>query len=143
MAQVLTIKTSGFKELKRAFGRSPQVVNTEAKKYFIKSRAEILRTTQSNPWSVKGSGGGVPIDTGNLRQKWERTEFRPNEMRIMVDTGSVPYAKYVHGRDFGEINARTKVKSRPWLFYSFKKNKPKILKFQDELIKNVVKQLAK
>jgi len=137
------IKMKGAKEFIKAIKKNPSVVATETKKYFVKSRVLIIRQTQRNPWGVGSGGGGVPVDKGNLRQKWERLELFPWKMIIGVDTEKVPYSKYVHGRGFGEVNRRTGVKSRPWLFHAFKKSKPAIMVLQDKLRTNVIKNLAK
>ena len=142
MSKELTIKVIGAKEFQRAIKRNPRVVLSELKKFFVRAKAEYTKTVIRNPWQVGGSGGGSPVDTHALRDS-HQAKITPFEMTFGPNTDVVRYAKYVHGRRKGEINARTGVKSRPWLTYAFDKNKRAIEKLSGDMLGKIVKDLAK
>jgi hypothetical protein len=140
----LTIKIKGLEAFRAAIKRNPKMVLDELKKFFIRAKARYTATIIRNPWSVGGSGGGAPVDTGALRDSHQAgTKIDKFRLVIGPDEKVAPYAKYVHGRGYGEVNSRTGVKSRPWLNYAFDKEEKEIRRLGDEMLLNLVKDLAK
>lgn len=144
MSNNLTIKINGVKEFGRAIKRNPQKTIDELGRFFVKAKAKLTATIIRNPWSVGGSGGGVPVDTGALRDS-HQSGSKIEKFRLIVgpDERVAPYAKYVHGRGYGEVNSKTGVKSRPWLNYALNRNEKEIRKLADNMLKNLVKDLAR
>jgi len=134
---IVTIK--GLEEFKSAIQRNPRVTLTEASKFLVKSIAEYNRSIIRNPWAVGGSGGGAPVDTGNLRDTHRREVNRLSAS--IFPTAS--YAKYVHGRREGEVNKGNGVKSRPWLDYAVKSKDKIIQMYGEQMLKEIVNNLAK
>ena len=97
--------------------------------------AVLKQTALRNPWRVGGSGGGVPVDTGNLFIAHE-TEINKFSAKLFVNNDRAKYASYVH-------DGTSRMKARPWLEYSKEKNKKAIERLQDDLLKNIVKDLAR
>ena len=65
MAQeILTIK--GLKEFEEAIRRNPKVALSEGRNFLVRGIAVYNKLILRNPWRVGGSGGGAPVDTGNL-----------------------------------------------------------------------------
>ena len=162
MAKVIKLK--GFKELRRAINQQPQVVVSEARNYFIRSLIELKKIVRRNPWRVGKRGGGVPVDTGHLRDYGHYTRIEPMRAVYGVDNKIVNYARYIHeGTSPHTIRAKTKsvlankktgqifgkevkhpgMKARPWLDYALEKSKPKIRILQDQLAENIIKSLAR
>ena len=116
----------------------------ELAKFFIRAKAKYISTIISNPWRVGGSGGGAPVDTGALRDSHQSgSKIEKFSLVIGPDERVAPYAKYVHGRRPGEVNKRTGVKSRPWLNYAFDKNEEAVRQLGDDMLKNLVRDLAR
>jgi hypothetical protein len=122
------ITLKGMKELEAAIARNPRSVEMLAKRFLTRGMAELNRVLIRNPWRVGQSGGGIPVDTGNLRDSHIReikglsAIIRPSEY--------APYAKYVH-------------KKRPWFDYAAEKTEPAIKKLTDELLEDITQDLAK
>ena len=131
----IKIELKGAKEFERALKRNPSIVEKEAKNYFTRAMAVLKQTALRNPWRVGGSGGGVPVDTGNLFIAHE-TEINKFSAKLFVNNDRAKYASYVH-------DGTSRMKARPWLEYSKEKNKKAIERLQDDLLKNIVKDLAR
>jgi len=125
MSRQFEIKIEGITELQSAIRRNPQKVLSEIKKFIQRGIAEYKSGIINNPWKVGMTGGGSPVLTGNLRDT-HLTQFTALQGRIYP---SADYAKYVH-------------KGRPWMDYVFKDRMPNIEKLEDELLKNVITDLA-
>lgn len=138
-----TVTIVGLKEFEKAVRRNPKVVINEGKSFIVKGMAEISRLILQRPaWQVgdsAGRGKGVPKDSGNLKQLHTK--------KIEGLTGYIyptaPYAKYVHGRKFGEINKGNKVESRPWLDRAAEDVGPKIDELGKELLDSINHDLAR
>lgn len=129
----ITIK--GYDELVKALKKNPEVVKNEAQKYFVRSMATYKGIINNNPWQVGGGGGGVPVATRNLQRIGHETVFNDFAAYLKVRTDQVPYAGYVHeGTKFME--------KRPWLDYAVEQGQGTIEKLQDDLLNDIVKQLA-
>lgn len=116
----------GLEELKEAIKRNPDFVKKEISKFLVRGSAEYIRTLLNNPWKVGMSGGGVPVATGNLRDTHTKTVF-PYEVLIRP---TAPYASSVHEK-------------RPWLDYAYNENMGKLEKLEDDMMENIVNNLAK
>jgi hypothetical protein len=131
MSRQFEIKFEGLTELQSAIKRNPQKVLSEIKKFIQRGIAEYKRGIINNPWKVGMTGGGSPVLTGNLRDT-HLTKFTNLTGMIRPatkDNEPAPYGKYVH-------------KKRPWMDYVFKDKMPNIEKLEDELLKNVITDLA-
>jgi len=127
----MSANIEGLKELSLAIQKNPKLVISQGREYMRKGIAEYMRTIRGTPWRVGGSGGGAPVDTGNLKDShlppvygtWQ-SEIRAN------NTENADYANAVH-------------KKRPWLDYAKDKNAGKIKDLQDDLLKQIVDGLKK
>ena len=140
----ITITLEGAEAFSRAIKRNKQETLQQLAIFFTRAKAKYTSTIINNPWSVGGSGGGAPVDTGALRDS-HQSGSKIEEFSLIVgpDEGVAPYAKYVHGRRPGEVNKRTGVKSRPWLNYAFDKNEKEVRSLGNDMLKNIVKDLSK
>jgi len=130
-----TIEIKGFTEFKKAIKRNPAVVRRQYSIYLTRALAELKREIMRPPWRVGSSDGGVPTDTGKLRQA-HRTQ-RTNVLgRIYVDPSEVKYGIYVH-------SGTSKMKSRPWMDKAKENKKRDIEDLQDQMLKDITKDLAK
>lgn len=135
------MKTITFDQLERAIRTSPRLIEREGKKFLQRGISEYKRVAvQSSPWRVGQSGGGIPRDSDNLREQ-HRTKISGLRAEFGVPERRVPYAKYVHGRGYGETNSRTGVESRPWLLHARNQADNKVKKhyqtFMDEVLKHI------
>ena len=117
-----------YKQLKKAIKKNPVVVAKESKIFMYRSLNELERKAGSNPWKVGGSGGGVPVLTGNLLRS-HKGKIEPFKLTYYQDDRKAKYGKYLHPR-------------RPWLDWTAKQSTRKINKFAETLLKNVVNSLG-
>lgn len=140
------VQILGLKEFQRAIARNPKLVMKEGNKAIVRGMAELSRLITSRPpWKVgdsKGRGKGVPRDTGNLKQRHVK-KIKGLTGIIYPDVDDVDYAKYVHGRGYGEYNRRTGVQSRPWLDRAKEDGQSKIDELGKDLLTVLVRDLAK
>lgn len=130
------IKLKGEKDFIRALKRNPRKVKQETGDFIQRAMAVYKRGIRNNPWDVGSSGGGVPVDTSNLRDLGHNYDKRPWEGVISVDTNNYEYGEYVHeGTKYME--------ARPWLEYVFDNNQRKIRELQDKMLNNITQDLAK
>lgn len=127
MPNNLVFETKGFEEFEKALLRSPKLVIAESKKLIQRMIAEYKRGIINNPWTVGASGGGAPVNTGNLRDT-HKTLFPSPFIGEIYPTAD--YAEHVH-------------KKRPWLDFVFDNKMRDIEKLEDEFLTNIVKDLAR
>jgi len=139
---MMSIEFQGLDSLMENLRKHPLIVREEIEKYLIRAKAEIQKVYTKSPWKVGQNGGGIPKDKGNLMKKGTGLEVNPNSIVFFVDD-RVPYGKYVHGRDFGEINERTGVESRPWLYFAKQEAEPRIIELQDDMLDSIINNLKK
>lgn len=125
------IKVKNLDRWQKGIQKSPQVVRQEAGQFLSRARAFLARTIQNNPWRVGGSGGGAPVDTGNLRDS-HRFQFKAFQLTIAT---VAPYAEYVH-------NGTGRMKARPWLAYAVENNEQNINKEAQAMIDRVANKLS-
>lgn len=126
----------GLKELRAAVMRNPQRVKFYTDEFLVQGMAVYRRIIQNNPWRLNQSGGGVPVDTKNLKQSHA---VRIGNMTATIGPGvnyPVKYSYYVH-------EGTRRMKARPWLDYAKEKGHPEIVRLSRELLKNIVHDLAK
>jgi len=138
----IKVRIQGLEGLKKALKRNPETVIREGKKFIVRGMAVASKMMFRPPWQVgdrSGKGKGVPVGSGNLRGTHQK--------RVMGLKGIIyptaPYAKYVHGYGYGEVNSRTKVTSRPWLNRIGEDMIKDVEKLQTTFLKNLTKDLAK
>lgn len=132
-----TFNLNGFEELQRAIARNPERVVMETSKFLARGLAVYRRIIFNNPWKLGDSGGGAPVDTGNLRQTHAQ-EIGTWEARIYP---TAKYAPYIHGIE-GWARTRS-YQLRPWLDYARKEGDPQIHTLEVALLDNVVANLAR
>lgn len=136
------VKSITEAQLIRAINLAPREIEREGKIYLQRGISEYKRVAvQSTPWRVGKNGGGIPRDTGNLRER-HQTRIKGMRATFGVSDSAVPYAKYVHGRRAGEINSRTGVESRPWLDYARNKAEKRVEKHYNTFMDAVLKHIA-
>lgn len=124
-----------WKAFKRALKRNPRKARQEALKFLAKGIAVYNRKIIRNPWAIGGSGGGAPVDTGNLRDTHVRTKATRGSFQAKIEP-TAPYAQFVH-------EGTSRMQPRPWLEYAKKKGQPEIDKLAKEMLKNITKDLGK
>jgi len=138
MAKRITVE-----QLARAFQSAPGEVKKEGQIFLQRGLSEYKRVAlQSTPWRVGGSGGGIPKETGNLRER-HRTIINGLEGRFGVPDSAVRYAKYVHGDKPYAVKVRGKnIETRPWLEYARTKANNAVEKHYRVFMDNVLKFIA-
>lgn len=126
----MSTKIIGLKSFKKDINTYSRVENQEGAKTLEKIQRKHKEQIESAPWEIGEGGGGVPVDTGQLKESHEYTT-NPNEAEISVDA---PYAKYVHrGTQYME--------ARPWLDYSVqesrKERKFALKRYLDKLVNHL------
>lgn len=132
----MTVYTVGFKELKAAVKRNPQLVASETKKFMTRGMSKYKRGILNDPWRVGSRGGGAPTDTGHMRDL-HVTKVSNYKASIGPNLVATPYARYVHE------GTRRGLAARPWLDYVKKRNEHRIQSLYRELLKNITKDLAR
>lgn len=120
------INVFGIEEFRRAIQRNPEKVKDEVGKFMVRAITALKQTIWNNPWQVGGAGGGVPVNTGNLRDT-----HQSNVSSWQASIGpTAGYAEHVHNK-------------RPWLDYALKSEESKIKKLESDMLKNIVNDLSK
>lgn len=130
----------GIKEFEKAIARNPTVVVNELKDFFVRGIAVYKSIIWNNPWRMGMSGGGSPVARvggGTLRNSHE-PKYEKFSARIFP---TADYKSYVHGIE-GMSRKRT-YQLRPWLDYAFNKGESGVRIKEKDMLKNIVKQLAK
>jgi hypothetical protein len=126
----------GLAEFEAAVKRNPEYVEKRGKVFIVRSLAEYRKRIVRSPWQFGAPGGGAPVATGNLRDT-HQTEVVDLTGRIFP---TAPYAKYVHGIE--GFPRKRSYQLRPWLDYAASTALPDIEKHEEELLKDIVSELA-
>lgn len=126
MAEETFFELKGADEFKEAIRRNPRKILDLVGRFITRGLAEYKKIIIRNPWRVGMSGGGAPVQTGNLRDT-HITEVSPFQGSIRP---SAPYKEAVH-------------KKRPWLDYAKETASPNVEKLEQELLQDIVADLAK
>lgn len=109
------------------------MVKTEVAKFLTRALAEYRDgIKKSPPWRLGMSGGGVPVNTGNLRDTHVIVQ-RPWDAVIYP---SAPYAKYVHGIE--GYPRKGKYQLRPWLDFAFNQRKQAVENLEKKMLENII-----
>lgn len=118
-----------YNSLKRAIRKNPFKTSAEIKIFLYKTSTILERRAGQSPWRVGGSGGGVPVDTGNLLRSHKST-IKPFRLEYIQDDKKADYGKAVH-------------KKRPWLRHVKDKSEKEIERLEKIMLKNIVDSLGK
>jgi len=114
----LKITTKGFKELEKAIRNNPKEVTVQGRLFLNRGVMAYRRVIEGSPWRVGQSGGGVPVDTKDLKRSHT---YKVQGLRGIVSfdanpnpsRSNAPYGVYVH-----EGTPKGQMKARPWLNYA-------------------------
>lgn len=126
----------GLKELQNAIRRNPQHTRDEVGKFLQRGIAVYNRIIIRSPWRMGQSGGGAPVDSGNLRDT-HRREMRPWSASIFP---TAPYAPYVHGIE--GFARRRSYQLRPWLDHAQETGDREIRQLEGDMLQSIVTGLA-
>jgi hypothetical protein len=142
------VKILGMKELREAIKRNPEKILRETRDFLQRGMALYKRGIINEPWRIGGAGGGSPVSndsryyrayqrqrSGNLRDSHQTTIDRL-QASIGPDMQRAPYAGYVHEGTF-------RMQSRPWLDYVKQNQDSGIRELYNNLLRNIVRDLAK
>ena len=125
-------KIIGLEAFRRAIARNPAVVIKESKDFLVRAMALYKKEIRSRPWQAGAkSGGGVPIDTGNLRDT-HRTEISKLSAKLYPTAN---YAKYVH-------EGTSRVDARPWLDHAKNAQARNVQELEGRLLDRITRKLA-
>jgi hypothetical protein len=130
-AIIAQIDQASLAGLRAAVARNPAKVLSEVSNFLARGIRAYNETIIRSPWRVGASGGGAPVDTGNLRDTHMKS-VSTWEARIYP---TAPYAESVHEGHAG-------VRARPWLDYAQRVNEARIAALQNNLLDNIVKDLV-
>lgn len=133
---MVEISLKGYNEIQAAVRNYPSESRTAVQVFFQRGLATIDRTVKTSPWQVGGSGGGVPVASGNLRQRGHVKELGEWEAKYSVDPSAVRYAAFVH-------EGTRYMRPRPWLDYAKEASMTEIERLQGDLIDSLVNLLRK
>jgi hypothetical protein len=121
-------------QLERAVNGAPAVIKKEAQDFLQRGLSEYKKVAVRSPWRIGESGGGIPVDTGNLRRD-HYTRINGLEGRFGVDPNRVRYASFVH-------EGTRRMQARPWLDYAKIKADYVIRKHYNKFLDNILKTIA-
>lgn len=130
-----SMKIIGMDQFKKALERNPNKVKDELGKFFIKAIASYKSGIINNPWHMNANSGGSPVATGNLRDM-HKSLIKPWQAVIGPDENEVRYAKYVH-------DGTKRMHARPWLDFVKKDRDQEVKKLEQQMLQNIVSDLAK
>lgn len=133
---MVEISLKGYNEIQTAIRNYPSQSKTAVQVFFQRGLAEIDRTVKTSPWQVGQSGGGVPVASGNLRQRGHVKELGEWKATYGIDPSAVRYAAFVH-------EGTRYMRPRPWLDYAKEASMPEIERLQESLIDSLVSLLQK
>lgn len=136
MVQV-SIDPETLSSLQAAIARNPESVKRHVRQYLQSGEVLLRRTINRSPWRMGGTGGGAPVDTGNLRENHQK-KISPFSVEIFP---TPDYAEAVHGVD-GVPRKRT-YQLRPWLDYAMQTNQNNLQQLEGRLLDNIVRDLAR
>lgn len=131
------LSIANLSRVQSALKQSPDIVLGETRDFLVRAAAEVRRVIFNDPWRVGMSGGGVPVNTGNLRQS-HRTSFFDWSAAIGPDTNQAPYAGKVHDGD-----RRRGIRARPWLVYAEGKAKPAVEALGRDMVRRITEAVAR
>ncbi len=127
---------NGIKEFEEAIKRNPQYTMNELRAFFARAIGLYRQTITQAPWRKGQNGGGVPVLHGNLKDS-HQSNIAPLEASIAPERATqAPYATFVH-------EGTKRMKGRPWLQYAFDTRQKEVDLLADDLLKNLVTDLAK
>lgn len=130
------LRIIGLEDFKRAIKRNPRFVVNRVNRYLVQGMAAYNRGILRSPWQLGNtSGGGAPVNTGNLRDTHIRTISR-FEARIGPNVARAPYALYVH-------DGTRRIQARPWLDFVYRTKSREIERYYQDMLKDIVKDLAR
>jgi hypothetical protein len=125
----MNITIRGERELREAFQKNPQYVKSRGGQLITRLKTAYQRQIIRDPWRVGASGGGVPVDTGSLRDS-HRYIATQTRLEIEVpDEKADAYGRAVH-------------RNRPWLDYAHEKLKKEREKELSNFLKDITNNLA-
>ncbi len=126
----MNITLEGEKELREAFRRNPTYVASRGGQMITRLKTAYQRQIIRNPWRVGSQGGGVPVDTGSLR---DTHYYRATTSKLEIgipDSKADAYGRAVH-------------RSRPWLDYAHEKLETEREKELSSFLRDITSNLAK
>lgn len=136
------MRTITTAQLKRAIDTAPNEVKRDGQIFLQRGLSEYKRVAvQSAPWRVGQSGGGIPRDTGNLREK-HKTKISGLRGTFGVSDQDVKYAKYVHGGSKPTKVKGRNIKTRPWLNYAMNRADTKVQQHYNTFLDSIFKHIA-
>lgn len=132
----LRFEKSSLESFERALRKAPEIVEFNGKRFLTLAKAELLQTIMNDPWEIGDKGGGVPVDSGHLRDT-HRSVIHNMQLTILPlpNTSEPNYADWVHG-------GTRKLEERPWLDYAMKANRDRINKHSESMLEDITQQLA-
>lgn len=129
------ITLEGEKQLRAAFKENPEEVKRLGGKMMNNLKTAYQRQIIRSPWRIGGTGGGVPVDTGSLRDshQWIANQTRM-EVRV-PESKADAYGWAVH-EGTGDMEAR------PWLDYAQEQLKTEREKELSNFMDGIVNNLA-
>ena len=127
-------------KIRKAIERHPEELRQSALVFMRDSINAYKRTINSSPWRVGGNGGGVPIDSSNLK-KAHRDELGVFESKIWVDNSKTQVGRW----DYAQLvsGGTSRMQGRNWLKYAQQTNRDKVGRNAQKFLKNLVTNLAK
>jgi hypothetical protein len=126
----MNITIQGEKELRKAFRENPEEVKRRGGQMMTRLKTVYQRQLIRNPWRVGGTGGGVPKDTGSLRDSHQYIATQTRLEITVPESKADAYGKAVH-------------KNRPWLDYAQEKLKSDREKEMRNFMEDIISNLAK
>lgn len=121
-------------KLRRAIQKFPQEVKDATDIFLVRASSFYRQSIVQSPWRLNSSGGGSPLDSGNLKKSHEY-KIEPFKLVISVNEQKSPYAKFVHDGTY-------KMQERPWLDYAVKTQENKINSEAKNLLEKVTDKLG-
>lgn len=133
---MISVEFKGIDELKKKIISQPKKTYDGIQIYLVRAQNVIQGIYTKNPWRVGGSGGGVPVKTGNLLKKGTGLKIETFRRIFTVDDKKVDYADDVY-------SGRGSMKARPWLEHAKTTGDKDIEKLQVELLNNISKEITR
>jgi len=121
-------------KLRRAIEKFPQEVKDATDIFLTRASSFYKRSIVQSPWTIRSSGGGSPVATGNLKRSHDY-RIEPFKLVISVNEQRSPYARFVHDGTY-------KMQERPWLDYAVKTQANKINSEAKKLLQRVTNELG-
>jgi hypothetical protein len=118
-----------YDKLKKAIQKHPEVMASETKAFLYRAGIRLESKAGSSPWRVGGSGGGVPVLTGNLLKSHTKEQM-PFSLRYYQDDRKADYGKYVHA-------------GRPWMVWVKNQAEKQIQEDAKTFLTNITNALGK